>query len=51
MAKPEKNIWDELEQRFRRWLKDLDDALTTKSPKPARVPIPVRVRPDDEHFS
>jgi hypothetical protein len=48
MAKPEKNIWEELEERIRRWIKDLDDALIPKQPKRARVPVPVRVRPEDQ---
>lgn len=44
MAK--RSIWDELEQRIREWLKDLDDALTPRQPERAKVPVPVRTNPD-----
>ena len=40
------NIWEELERRVRKWLKDLDEALTPRQPERARVPVPVRVNPD-----
>jgi hypothetical protein len=40
------SIWEELERRVRKWLKDLDEALTPRQPERARVPVPVRVNPD-----
>ncbi len=46
MAK--RNFWDEMERRVREWLKDLDSALTPRQPERARVPVPVRVRPEKD---
>jgi hypothetical protein len=49
MAK--RNIWDEVERRVREWLKDLDSVLTPRQPERARVPVPVRVPPDQRRRS
>ncbi|MBZ0298334.1 MAG: hypothetical protein K8J31_01260 [Anaerolineae bacterium] len=49
MAK--RNFWDEVERRVREWLQDLDSVLTPRQPERVRVPVPVRVRPDDRRRS
>jgi hypothetical protein len=42
-----RSIWGDLERRVREWLKDLDEVLTPRQPEKARVPVPVRPRPQD----
>lgn len=42
MATPEDNVWDELERRFRKWLKEIKRQFTPPQPERARVPVPVR---------
>jgi hypothetical protein len=42
MATPEDNVWDELERRFRQWLKDIKRQFTPPQPEPVRVPVRVR---------
>ncbi|HLV34052.1 MAG TPA: hypothetical protein VKY59_03015 [Spirillospora sp.] len=45
MAK--RSLRDEIERRIREWLKDLDSVLTPQQPERAKVPVPVRARPDN----
>jgi hypothetical protein len=48
MAKPARSGWEEIEQRVREWIKELENMLNPKMPERARVPVPVRVRPDNQ---
>jgi hypothetical protein len=49
MAKPARNMWDELEQQVRQWIKEIEQAFNPKHPERARVPIPVRPREDRDY--
>jgi hypothetical protein len=51
VAKPKRNLLDEIAERVGELLKDLDSVLNPRSKKPALVPIPVRnERPRPKHY-
>jgi hypothetical protein len=46
VAKIKRNVWEEIAQRIRETLNDLERVLRQQPARPARVPVPVPVRPE-----
>jgi len=46
VAKPKRNVLDDFTERLRDFLSDLGRLINPQPAKPARVPVPVPVRPE-----
>jgi hypothetical protein len=49
VAKDKRNLLDELKDRVQDVLEEVDRMLRPEQHKPARVPIPVRSRPEQQY--